>query len=165
MESGHKEIIVPIDCWRDVLTCLTCSTNWRERLKREMILQSVMIALRARLAAITIELVIVVVGVFIGTAVANWNERRLEMRATEHLLSELKPELHEVIEFFDSARRYYSATRSYADVASLGGRRKGVSDDQFVSTPTKLPKYTDFRTAGKIGHWFSAPSSCAVSRI
>ena len=99
-----------------------------------MILQPIMIALRARdWAAITIELVIVVAGVFIGTAVANWNERRLETRATERLLAELQPELHDVIDFFDSARRYYSTTRSYADVAFAGWEgRKGVSDDQFV---------------------------------
>ena len=52
-----------------------------------MILQSILIALRARdWAAITIELVIVVVGVFISPAVANWNERRLEIWATERLL-------------------------------------------------------------------------------
>ena len=43
--------------------------------------------------AITIELSIVVVGVFIGTQVANWNEDRLTRRETQRMLVRLKPEI------------------------------------------------------------------------
>jgi hypothetical protein len=86
-----------------------------------MILRRILNALRARdWAAIGIELSIVVVGVFIGTLVANWNEKRLEKEKTERLLTQIQPELHEFMEFFDSAREYYSVTRSYADVAFAG---------------------------------------------
>jgi hypothetical protein len=98
-----------------------------------MILQRILNALRARdWAAIGIELSIVVVGVFIGTLVANWNEKRLEKVKTERLLTQIQPELHEFMEFFDSAREYYSVTRSYADVALGGWAGQSVPDDQFV---------------------------------
>ena len=36
------------------------------------------------------------------------------------------------MEFFDSAREYYSVTRSYADVAFAGWAGQSVPDDQFV---------------------------------
>ena len=98
-----------------------------------MILRRIMNALRARdWAAIGIELSIVVVGVFIGTLVANWNEKRLEKEKTDRLITQIQPELHEFMEFFDSARAYYSVTRSYADVAFAGWAGQSVPDDQFV---------------------------------
>jgi len=98
-----------------------------------MFLRRILNALRARdWAAIGLELSIVVVGVFIGTLVANWNEKRLEKENTERLLRQIQPELHEFIEFFDSAREYYSVTRSYADVAFAGLAGHSVPDDQFV---------------------------------
>ena len=73
-----------------------------------------------------------VVGVFIGTLVANWNEKRLEKEEIERLITQIQPELHEFMEFFDSARAYYSVTRSYADVAFAGWAGQSVPDDQFV---------------------------------
>lgn len=99
-----------------------------------MILRRILKALRAQnRVAIAVELAIVIVGVFVGTLVANWNEKRIERRETERLLTQLQPELHEFIEFFDSAREYYSITRSYADVAfAAWDGSKSVSDGQFV---------------------------------
>lgn len=82
---------------------------------------------------IVIELVIVIVGVFVGTQVSNWNEARLENLKTERMLSQLGPELQLDIDYFDSVRTYYATTRRYADVALAGWRRDpGVSDNQFV---------------------------------
>ena len=43
--------------------------------------------------AIAIEFVIVVIGVFIGTQVSNWNQERVEKQATERMLEQLVPEL------------------------------------------------------------------------
>jgi hypothetical protein len=84
-------------------------------------------------AAITIELLIVIVGVFIGTWVANWNQARIERRQTEQMLSELQPGLEHFIGFFDTAKPYYATTRAYADTAFAGWRRDpAVSDEQFV---------------------------------
>ena len=51
--------------------------------------------------AITIELFIVVIGVFIGTQVSNLNQGRLEKRATAKMLEQLAPELRSQLEFFD----------------------------------------------------------------
>lgn len=98
-----------------------------------MFLRRILNALHTRdWAAIGIELSIVVVGVFIGTLVANWNEKRLEKEETERLLTQIQPELHEFMEFFDSAREYYSVTRSFADIAFVGWEGRSVPDDQFV---------------------------------
>ena len=83
--------------------------------------------------AIGIEFLIVVVGVFIGTQVSNWNQQRLETRETERLLVQLIPELQFQIDFFDSSRIYFATTRRYADqaLAAWGGDRR-ISDEQFV---------------------------------
>lgn len=99
-----------------------------------MIFKRAVAKLRAQdWVAITIELAIVVVGVFIGIQAANWNAARLERRATEHLLNELKPALHNFVNFFETAEPYYATTRRYADVAFAGWRRDpAVSDEQFV---------------------------------
>jgi hypothetical protein len=83
--------------------------------------------------AITIELAIVIIGVFIGTQVANWNEARLEKAATQRLLTQLVPELHSQLDYFDITNAYYSTTRRYADTAFAGweGDPK-ITDEQFV---------------------------------
>lgn len=67
--------------------------------------------------AITLEFLIVVIGVFIGTQVANWNQERVERRETERMLVQLVPELQSQMEFFDSIRTYFATTRRYADQA------------------------------------------------
>lgn len=83
--------------------------------------------------AIAIELGIVILGVFIGTQVGNWNQQRLERAATDRMLVQLIPELQSQLEFFQSARNYYGITRRYADVAFAGWNGDtGVTDSQFV---------------------------------
>lgn len=83
--------------------------------------------------AIAIEFVIVVLGVFIGTQVANWNQGRLEKQATNRMLDQLRPELQNQLAFFTSARDYYAITRRYAAQALAGwSGDANVSDDQFV---------------------------------
>ena len=83
--------------------------------------------------AIGIEIAIVIIGVFIGTQVSNWNQQRLEKARAERLLGELKPSLESFIDFFESADDYYGATRRYADTAFAGWRGDPkVDDEQFV---------------------------------
>jgi hypothetical protein len=83
--------------------------------------------------AITIELAIVVIGVFIGIQVANWNEDRLEGRKTQRMLTRLKPELRNLLDLYASARKYYATTRDYAATAFAGWRSDPkVSDRDFV---------------------------------
>lgn len=84
---------------------------------------------------IAIELVIVIIGVFVGNQVSNWNQARLEKETTSRMLSQLKPELSGEIDYFQSVRRYYQNTGRYADVALAGWNGKaGTSDAQFVSS-------------------------------
>ena len=99
-----------------------------------MILRRLSANLRAQnWTAIAIEFVIVVVGVFIGTQVSNWNQARLEKKATSRMLEQLRPEIQNQFEFFDSARVYYRTTRPYADRALAGwANDPKVDDNQFV---------------------------------
>jgi hypothetical protein len=99
-----------------------------------MFLRHIVQALRAQnWTAILIELIIVVLGVFIGTQVSNWNQSRIEKAETEQLLVQLRPELKFQIDFFDSSRVYYATARRFADLAlaSWEGDRR-ISDEQFV---------------------------------
>ena len=80
--------------------------------------------------AVAWEFAIVVMGVFLGTQVSNWNEDRLERAETGRVLMRLRPELHGLLEFYASARDYYTLTRRYADVALAGWDRDSTFSDQ-----------------------------------
>lgn len=83
--------------------------------------------------AIGIELAIVVLGVFIGTWVANWNAQRMDRVETRRMLVQLEPSIDLLQQYFESARRYYAVTRGYAAVAQAGWMRDpSVSDSDFV---------------------------------
>ena len=99
-----------------------------------MILRRLTENLRAQnWTAIAVEFLIVVIGVFIGTQVANWNQQRLAKVETERMLEQLVPELRNQLEFYDGARTYYATTRRFADeaLAAWNGDTR-VSDEQFV---------------------------------
>jgi hypothetical protein len=99
-----------------------------------MILRRLTANLRAQnWTAISIEFLIVVVGVFIGTQVSNWNEARLEKVRTERMLEQFVPELGNQISFYNTNMHYYATTRRYAEQAFAGWRRDPkISDEQFV---------------------------------
>ena len=101
---------------------------------KPMILRRLTENLRAQnWTAITIEFLIVVIGVFIGTQVSNWNQDRSEKRETERMLVQLVPELQGQVEFFDNARAYFATTRRFADDAFAGWKGDPkISDEQFV---------------------------------
>ncbi len=83
--------------------------------------------------AVTLDLGIVIIGVFIGTQVSNWNQQRIQKRETARLLLELRPALKDFADFFDSAIPNYAKTRAYSETAFAGWRRDpAVSDEQFV---------------------------------
>ena len=82
---------------------------------------------------IVIELVIVIIGVFVGNQVSNWNEARIEKRETQRVLAQLGPELKSQLAAFQTIRKYYATTRWFADQALAGWNRDPkVSDNQFV---------------------------------
>lgn len=83
--------------------------------------------------AITIELFIVIIGVFIGTQVSNWNADRLDRADTARLLDQLRPELRAQVDFYDTAKAYYATTRRFANVALAGwADDPRVNDSEFV---------------------------------
>lgn len=83
--------------------------------------------------AISIELVIVIVGVFIGTWVANWNQERLSKAETHRLIIQMKPEVERIVDFAKNTRAYYATTHRFAETAFKGwARDPSVSDEQFV---------------------------------
>ena len=86
-----------------------------------------------RWMTILIELFIVIVGVFVGTWVADWNQRRVEKDETERMLVQLVPELDNQLTFFAYAKSYYATARHYALDALAGWRGDPrISDEQFV---------------------------------
>lgn len=99
-----------------------------------MILRRLSANLRAQnWTAIGIELLIVIVGVFLGMSVSNWNQARLERQESQRMLVQLVPELESQLAFFDSAKDYYGTTRRFVDTALRGWTGdRGVSDEQFV---------------------------------
>ena len=99
-----------------------------------MIFKRAVAKLRAQdWVAITIEVVIVIIGVFIGMQVTNWNQARLDRAETQRLLTQFLPELDSQLEFVDNAKTYYATTRHYADQAFAGWKRDPrISDEQFV---------------------------------
>lgn len=83
--------------------------------------------------AISIELAIVVVGVFIGMWVANWNQARVERANTIRLLNQFKPELTYQFDEYHRLKTYMETTGEYGEVALKGWRNDpSITDKQFV---------------------------------
>lgn len=83
--------------------------------------------------AVGLDLLIVVIGVFIGTQVSNWNQERIAKRETAQLLVELKPALTRFSDFYEAAKIYYATTDAFADRAFAGWNGDpSVRDEQFV---------------------------------
>jgi hypothetical protein len=99
--------------------------------------------------AITIELAIVVLGVFIGTWVANWNQQRAAQAETRRMITQLDPSLRFLQAYFDGIRTYYRVTRRYAATAQAGwaGDPK-VSDSDFVVAAYQASQIAGIGTNG-----------------
>jgi hypothetical protein len=127
-----------------------------------MILRRVIEHVRAQnWTAIGIDFVIVVVGVFVGIQVANWNEARAEAQRERLLLRELRVELDNSIRQTDIRRR------ALAQVARSGERAIAFLDadqdcadacwpvvvdffhaSQWQSLAIALPTYEEMRRSG-----------------
>jgi hypothetical protein len=99
-----------------------------------MIFKRAVAKLRAQeWTAISIELLIVILGVFIGNWVNDWNQERSAERETGELLRQLRPEMARQRESLAAIRTYFERTSHYADSAFAGWRGDPrVSDTQFV---------------------------------
>lgn len=99
--------------------------------------------------AISIELVIVIVGVFIGIWVANWNQDRVKKQETRQMLVQLMPELRGLQQLSASLRNYYRVTGRYADTAFAGWNRSpDVSDEDFVIAAYQASQIAGFNNNG-----------------
>lgn len=115
-----------------------------------MIFKRAIAKLRAQdWTAISIELAIVILGVFIGTWVANWNQQRQSAKDTREMLVQLQPEMQQLEGFSKSARTYYSTTGRYADTALAGWRGDpAVSDPEFVVAAYQASQIYGFNNNG-----------------
>lgn len=82
---------------------------------------------------IVIELVIVIVGVFIGNWVNDLSQARAEQREATSLVLNLRPQLERFSSLEAGEQAYYRITRGYSNVvlAALGNDHQ-VSDHEFV---------------------------------
>ena len=115
-----------------------------------MIFKRAVAKLRAQdWTAISIELGIVILGVFVGIWVANWNQERLQRAETRQMLLQLEPELAQLEAQTTSARHYYAIAGHYAEVALAGWHRDPtVSDVDFVIAAYQASQVIGFNNNG-----------------
>ena len=95
--------------------------------------------------AIVIELGIVVIGVFIGTWVANWNAERAGKAGVERLITQLQPKVREFMGLAADDQAYYDVVRGYAKVAKAGwAHGSAVSDRDFVVAAFQATELSPF---------------------
>jgi hypothetical protein len=83
--------------------------------------------------AITIDFLIVVIGVFLGIQASNWNQARTDRAETRHLLLRIEPEIDQIIDFAANTRDYYATSRRFAETAFAGwDGDPRISDSDFV---------------------------------
>jgi hypothetical protein len=84
--------------------------------------------------AIWIDLVIVVVGVFIGIQVSNWNSERADRSAEKRHLEEIAEDLRADITTFDLIQK--AALRRISSIDYILGETRGVSRPSALNMPT-----------------------------
>ncbi len=83
--------------------------------------------------AVVLDLVIVIIGVFIGIQVSNWNEQRAGEEKAQVLIQRLYDDLNNDYEALTAALNYHAVVRNYAITAIDGFNNvESVSDEQFV---------------------------------
>lgn len=84
-------------------------------------------------SAIWIDLVIVVVGVFLGIQVSNWNDARLESRRGEYFSARLREDIEREFGALDFIHDYYSIVYDYGRTAiGLFDAGDPAQDNRFV---------------------------------
>jgi hypothetical protein len=80
--------------------------------------------------AVAVDLAIVVLGVFLGTQVSNWNDNRLEGAQANDYRLQIIDDLRTSEEDLDSRKAYYSQARQHALAALAALQRPSSSRDQ-----------------------------------
>jgi hypothetical protein len=114
--------------------------------------------------AIATELAIVIVGVFIGTWVANRNQDTVERDSTLRLLSQLKSEIRVQAQQFQAFKNYMAITGTYARTAEAGWSGDAtVSDRDFVVAAYQASQITG--TAINTQSWASMFGAGQVQNV
>lgn len=93
-----------------------------------MILRSVIKHVRNQeWSAIAIDFVIVVVGVFIGIQVSNWNQGLADRRIAENYIARLQDDLRTEIQHYGHLSNYLEVTRKHA-IAALDAYRRPADE-------------------------------------
>jgi len=99
--------------------------------------------------AIAVELAIVIVGVFIGTWVANRNQEAAERREAERMVAEVRPGLWQFDQALKSVEDYFATAGHYGDTAFAGwAHDPKVSDKQFVIAAYQASQITQIPVNG-----------------
>jgi hypothetical protein len=84
-------------------------------------------------AAFWIDIVVLVIGVFLGIQASNWNDKRLERRETRELLTQLNGQIGNILSTINNSADYYASAEEYAERADAGwSGDPTVSDSEFV---------------------------------
>jgi hypothetical protein len=114
--------------------------------------------------AITIELGIVILGVFIGTWVANRNQEAVERREAERMVSEVRPGLSQFARALQSTKDYFAVANRYGDTAFAGwANDPTVSDEQFVIAGYQASQVTQIPLNG--ASWTQISGGGELARI
>ena len=84
--------------------------------------------------AVGIDFLIVVVGVFIGIQVANWNDAQKERARAENYAERLRVDLRAELEYSEALVDYYKTTLASGEAAYAGLLRASEYTDEFVLT-------------------------------
>jgi hypothetical protein len=113
---------------------------------------------------IAIELVIVIVGVFIGTWVANRNQAAVERRQAEQMVAEVRPGLSQFGDALKSVEQYFATANHYGDTAFAGwANDPKVSDEQFVVAAYQASQVTQVAMNG--ASWTQIYGGSELSRL
>lgn len=99
--------------------------------------------------AISIELLIVVVGVFIGLWVADWNQQREAQRDVLKLIARVEPQIALLRRSNVGAHDYYAVTERYAETALKGwANDPSVDDADFVTAAYQASQIVGYNMNG-----------------
>jgi len=88
---------------------------------------------KTRADAVGLDFVIVVVGVFIGIQVANWNDNRTARAETDRTLEILVPNIENFAGSAEAFKAYYAVTKAYGETALSGwANEDAVPDSAFL---------------------------------
>lgn len=116
------------------------------------------------LSNLTLELFIVIIGVFIGIQVSNWNDERIDQNRAHSYLERIRADLDADIQFFDDRMAFwetvygfgelglrYAATGDAGNASRWGLLLAYFQASQLAEFYTNSATYDELRSAGALG--------------